>query len=143
MYVAKLLNVDRLRQSAVLLNLEGTFGNQEGMITSCRLAKRAYIKLVSCFKWILKRNFRNASFLSLIWTWLFRLNEKENRHTAKCKRIFPSKNVLISSLKKGFIGDGCCRTKQRVTELNGCQTPFCFAKFPFSPTFTTNYFLGN
>ena len=31
--MAKLLNADRLRQSAFLLNLEGTFGNQEGMIT--------------------------------------------------------------------------------------------------------------
>ena len=32
-YVAKLLNAYRLRQSAFLLNLEGTFSNQEGMIT--------------------------------------------------------------------------------------------------------------
>ena len=32
MYGAKLLNADQLRQSAFLLNLEGTFGNQEGMI---------------------------------------------------------------------------------------------------------------
>ena len=32
-YGPKLLNADRLRQSAFLLNLESTFGNQEGMIT--------------------------------------------------------------------------------------------------------------
>ena len=33
-YGAKLLNADRLRHSAFLLNLEGTFDNQEGMITN-------------------------------------------------------------------------------------------------------------
>ena len=53
---------------------------------------------------------------------LFRLNVKENRHAAKCKRIFPSKSVLISSPEKSVIGDGGCWTKERVAELNGCQT---------------------
>ena len=32
-YRAKLLNPDWLRQRAFFLNHEGTFGNQEGMIT--------------------------------------------------------------------------------------------------------------
>ena len=32
-YGAKLLNADWLRQRAFFLNHEGTFGNQEGMIT--------------------------------------------------------------------------------------------------------------
>ena len=31
----KLLNADWLRQRAFFLNQEGTFGNQEGMITRC------------------------------------------------------------------------------------------------------------
>ena len=47
------------------LNHPGTFGNQEGMIAWCWLAERAGIKLVSSIKWILKRNFRNTSLLSL------------------------------------------------------------------------------
>ena len=51
-YGAKLLNADWLRQRAFFLNHEGTFG------------KRACIKLVSRFKRILKRNFRNASLNS-------------------------------------------------------------------------------
>ena len=33
-YGAKLLNADWLRRRAFFLNHEGTFGNQEGMITS-------------------------------------------------------------------------------------------------------------
>ena len=36
-YGAKLLNADWLRQRAYFLKHEGTFGNQEGMITSSRL----------------------------------------------------------------------------------------------------------
>ena len=32
-YRAKLLNADWLKRKAFFLNLEGTFGNQEGMIT--------------------------------------------------------------------------------------------------------------
>ena len=56
-YRAKLLNADWLRQRAFFLN-------QEGIITWCWLAEHACIKLVSRFKRILKRNFRNASLLS-------------------------------------------------------------------------------
>ena len=39
----KLLNADWLRQRAFFLNQEGTFGNQEGMITWCWLAEHACI----------------------------------------------------------------------------------------------------
>ena len=41
------------------------------------------VKLVSRFKRILKRNFRNASLLSLIFTRSFHLNVKENQHATK------------------------------------------------------------
>ena len=67
---AKLLNADWLRQRAFSLN-------QEGMITWCWLAEHACIKLVSRFKRILKRNFRNASLLSLIVTRPFHLKGGE------------------------------------------------------------------
>ena len=93
------------------LNQEGTFGNQEGMITWCWLAEHACIKLVSRFKRILKRNFRNASLLSLILARSFHLHAKENQHATKSavfwwksKRIFPNKNVLIRSLKTVWVG---------------------------------------
>ena len=107
---AKLLNADWLRQRAFFLNQEGTFGNQEGMITWCWLAEHVCIKLVSRFKRILKRNFRNASLLSLILTRSFHLNVKENQYATKrsllvkSKRIFPTKNVLIRSLKRVWVG---------------------------------------
>ena len=84
---AKLLNADWLRQRAFFLNQEGTFGNQEGMITWCWLAKHACIKLVSRFKRSLKRNFRNASLLSLILTRSFHLNVKENQHATKLSHL--------------------------------------------------------
>ena len=48
----------------IFLNQEGTFGNQEGMVTWCWLAEHACIKLVSRFKRILKRNYRNARIAS-------------------------------------------------------------------------------
>ena len=95
------------------LNHEGTFGNQEGMITWCWLAEHACIKLVSLFKRILKRNFINASLLSLILTRLFHLNVKENPHATKRsllvekQRIFPTINALIRSLKKVWVGTAC------------------------------------
>ena len=80
------------------------------MITWCWLAEHTCIKLVSCFKQILKRNFRNALLLSLILTRSFYLNVKENQHATmrsvwwKRKRIFLTKNVLISSLKTVWVG---------------------------------------
>ena len=77
---AKLLNADWLRQRAFFLN-------QEGMITWCWLAENACIKLASHFKQILKMNFRNASLLSLIITWSFHLNLKENQHATKHSRL--------------------------------------------------------
>ena len=92
------------------LNQEGTFGNQEGMITWCWLAEHACIKLVSRLKRVLKRNFRNASLLSLILTQSFHLNVKENQQQQsavfwwKRKMIFPTKNVLIRSLKTVWVG---------------------------------------
>ena len=67
----------------LFLKHENTFGNKEGMISWCRLAEHACIKLVSLFKRILKRNFINASLLGLILTRLFHLNVKENRYAAK------------------------------------------------------------
>ena len=81
----KLLNAEWLRQRAFFLNQEGTFGNQEGMITWCWLAEHACIKLVSRFKQILKRNFRNASLLCSILTRSFHLNVKENQHLTKAQ----------------------------------------------------------
>ena len=53
---AKLLNADWLRQMAFFLNHEGTFGNQQGMITWCWL-------VISClatkcyYRWILRIKF--------------------------------------------------------------------------------------
>ena len=81
-YGAKLLNADWLRQRTFFLNHQGTFGNQEGMITWCWLAKHACVKLVSRFKRIFK-NFRNASLLSLLWTRFIHHNVKKSRHVAK------------------------------------------------------------
>ena len=52
------------------LNREGTFGNQEGMITDVFLdadwQSTPAFKLVPLLKRILKRYFRNASLLSII-----------------------------------------------------------------------------
>ena len=90
------------------LNQEGTFGNQEGMITWCWLAERACIKLVSCFKRSLKRNFRNASLLSLILTRSFHLNVKENQHATKCSLLvekqkdFSEQNCIHSQPENSF-----------------------------------------
>ena len=53
------------------------------MITWCWLAEHACIKLVSRFKRILKRNFRNASLLSLIFNTVISSNVKENQHATK------------------------------------------------------------
>ena len=114
---AKLLNADWLRQRAFFLNQEGTFGNQEGMITWCWLAEHACIKLVSRFKRILKRNFRNASLLSLILTWSFHPNGKEHQHaTKRCllveKQIdFSDQKHIDSQRENSLSGDGWCWTK--------------------------------
>ena len=62
---AKLLNADWLRQRAFFLNQEGTFGNQEGMITWCWLAEHACIKLVSRFK----RSLKGISETHRFWVW--------------------------------------------------------------------------
>ena len=54
----------------IFLNHEGTFGNQEGTITNVFLdadwLSTPAFKLVSLLKRILKKNFRNASLLSII-----------------------------------------------------------------------------
>ena len=103
----------------IFLNQEGTFGNQKSMITWCWLAEHACIKLVSRFKRILKRNFRNASLLSLILTPSFILTWKKinTQQSAafrwKSKRIFPTKYVLIRRLvfigvRAGGGGEGGC-----------------------------------
>ena len=122
----KLLNADWLRQRASFLNQEGTFGNQEGMITWCWLA--ACIKSVSRFKRILKRNFRNASLLSLILTRSFHLNVKENQHPTKRSLLvekqkdFSDQKCIDWRPEKRLSGDGWCCTKHRITELHGRQT---------------------
>ena len=114
---AKLLNADWLRQRAFFLNQEGTFGNQEGMITWCWLAKHACIKLVSRFKQILKRNFRNAPLLSLILTRSFHVDAKENQHATKCSLLvekqkdFSEQKRIDSQPEKSLSGDGWCSTK--------------------------------
>ena len=54
---AKLLNADFLWQG-IFLNHEGSFGNQEGMITWCWLAELACIKLVSHLKQIFEKKFQ-------------------------------------------------------------------------------------
>ena len=121
---AKLLNADWLRQRAFFLNQEGTYGNQEGMITWCWLAEHACIKLVSRFKRILKRNFRNASLLSLILTRPILTWKKINTQQSaviwwKSQRIFPTKTVLIRRVKTVRVGTARrCRTKH-YTELRG------------------------
>ena len=116
---AKLLNADWLRQRAFFLNQEGTFGDQEGMITWCWLAEQACIKLVSRFKRILKRNFRNASLLSLILlvTRSFHLNVKENQDPTKRSLLvekpknFSDQKRIDSQPENSLNGDGWCWTK--------------------------------
>ena len=60
--------------------------------------------------WVWKRNFRNASLLSLILTRSFHLNVKENQYATKrsllvkSKRIFPTKTVLIRRVKTVRVG---------------------------------------
>ena len=112
---AKLLNADWLRQRAFFLNQESTFGNQEGMITWCWLAEHACI--ISRFKRILKRNFRNASLLSLILTRSFHLNVKENQHATKRsllvekRKDFSDQKRIDSQPENSLSGDGWCWTK--------------------------------
>ena len=65
--------------------IKKALGNQEGMITLCWLAEHACIKLVSRFKRILKRNFRNVSQQGSVFWW-------------------KSKSILIRSLKNVWVG---------------------------------------
>ena len=46
----------------------------------------------------------------------------------KSKKLFPSKSLLIRSLRS-MCWDGWCGTKHRVTELYGCQTESWFLHF--------------
>ena len=114
---AKWLNADWLRQRIFFLNQEGTFGYQEGMITWSWLAEHACIKLVSGFKRILKRNFRNASLLSLILTRPFHLNAKGNQHATKRSHLvekpkdFSDQKRIDSQGENSSSGDGWRRTK--------------------------------
>ena len=82
------------------------FLNQEGMITWCWLAEHACTKLVSRFKRSLKRNFRNASLLSLILTGSFHLNLKVEK-----QKDFPDQKRIDSQREISWIGDGWCWTK--------------------------------
>ena len=114
---AKLLIADWLRQRAFFLNQEGIFGNQEGVITWCLLAEHACIKLVSRFKRILKRNFRNGSLLSLILTRSFHLNVKENQHATKRSLLvekqkdFSDQKRIDSQPENSLSGNGWRWTK--------------------------------
>ena len=99
------------------LNQERTFGNQEGIITWCWLAEPACINLVSCFKRILKRKFRNAPLLSLILKRSFHLNAKENQHATK-RSLLVEKQKDFSDQKRidlqpenSLSGDSWCSTK--------------------------------
>ena len=98
MYRLKLLNADWSRQRVFFLN-------QEGMITC---AEHACIKLVSPFKRILKRNFRNPSLLSLILTRSFHFNVKENQHATKRSLLvekqkdFSEQNCIDSQPENSF-----------------------------------------
>ena len=91
--------------------------SQEGMITWCWLAEHACIKLVSRFKRILKKNFRNASLLSLTLTRSFHLNVKENQHTTKLSLLvekqndFSDQKRIDSQPENSLSGDGWCWTK--------------------------------
>ena len=100
---ARLLNADWLRQRAFFLN-------QEGMITWCWLAEHACIKLISRFKRSLKRNFRNASLLSLILTRSLHLNVKENQHATKRSHLekkqkdFSDQKRIDSQWENSWVG---------------------------------------
>ena len=114
---AKLLNADWLRQRAFFLNQEGTFGNQEGMITWSWLAEHACIKLVSRFQRSLKRNFRNALLPSWILTWSFHLNVKENQQATK--------HSLLVEKQKDF-SDQNCSDSQHENSLS--ENSWCWTK---------------
>ena len=99
-----------------LAETEGIFFlNQEGMITWCWLAEHACIELVPHLKRILKRNFRNASLLSLISTQSFHLNVKENQHATKCSLLvekqknFSDQKRIDSQPENSLSGDGWCK----------------------------------
>ena len=76
--------------------------------------EQACIKLVSRFKRILKRNFRNASFLSLILTRSFHLNVKENQQATKRSLLvekqknFSNQKCIDSQPENSLSGDGWC-----------------------------------
>ena len=107
---AKLLNADWLRQRAFFLNQEGTFGNQghDYLMHAC-------IKLVSRFKRILKRNFRNASLLSLIlhghfiltWTKI-NMQQKRSLLVEKQKDFSDQKRIDSQPVNSFLSGDGWC-----------------------------------
>ena len=77
---------------------------------------------------LLKRNFGNASLLSLMYTRLFQLNVNENEHVTKRsllvekKKDFSGQKCIDSQPEKCLFRDGWCCTKHRVTELHGRQT---------------------
>ena len=75
--------ITRCFLSAKVVEFNFSRYHMQGKITQCWLAERACIKLVSLFRRSLKRNFRNASLLSLILTRSFHLNVKENQHATK------------------------------------------------------------
>ena len=72
------------------------------------------MKLVSRFKRILKRNFRDASLLSLILTRSFHLNVKENQHATKRslpvekQKDFSDQKRIDSEPENSLSGDGWC-----------------------------------
>ena len=91
------------------LNHEGTFGNQERMITWCWLAKHGCIKLVSRLKRILKKNFRNASsefdLNTVVSTWRERKStwNKAQSFSGKAKGFFRPKMHWFAAWKKVLV----------------------------------------
>ena len=89
---------------------EGTFGNQEGMISWCWLAERACIKLVFASNGFWKgisethRFWVEAKRSYVILTWKKMDMQQSAVHWWKRKTTFPSKNVWIRSLKKFWVG---------------------------------------
>ena len=95
------------------------FLNQEGMITWCRLAEHACIKLVSRFKRILKRN--------LISTRSFHLNVKENQHATKRSLLvekqkdFSDQKRIDSQPENSLSGDGSQLVSNEALDRTSCS----------------------
>ena len=102
------------------LNQEGTFGNQEGMITWCWLAEHACIKLVfRCFplQTDFEKKFQKCVACEFDLTRSFHLKVNENQHTTKHSLLvekhkdFSDQKRIDSQPENSLSGDGWCWTK--------------------------------